>query len=213
MVKKGDFIKIEYTGYDSNGNVFDSTSGDIAKQLHGKEGSMLIVLGVDYLVQGMEDAVFSMKKGDESDITIPPEKAFGSRNRNRIKIFPILEFYQNELNPYPGSVVQMETEHGALNGMVKSVNSGRVLVDFNHPLADQTVRYKIKLVDIVEAIDAKISALMVDLGVAGTFVVEGGKATFTLNKGQADEDLKKTRLTIAVKSAIPEIKDVDFKSA
>jgi FKBP-type peptidyl-prolyl cis-trans isomerase 2 len=213
MVKKGDFVKVEYTGYDANGSVFDSTSGPIAKQLHGKEGSMLIVLGVDFIVKGMEDALYSMKKGEEREISVPPEKAFGSRTRNRLKIFSINEFHHNEMDPQPGIVVQMETEYGTLNGMVKSVNSGRVLIDFNHPLADQTVKYKVKLDDVIDSAAGKVGELVKDLGMDCTFSVEGEKAQVTLKKGQPEEDLKRARLEIAIKSAVPEIKQVEFKSA
>ncbi len=212
MAKKGDFVKIEYTGYDEAGNVFDSTSGEIAKQLHGKEGAMLIVLGIDYLVQGMEDALFAMKKGEEREFTVLPEKAFGSRQKNRLKIFPIGEFYHNELDPYPGAVIQMETELGTLNGMVKSVNSGRVLVDFNHPLADQSVKYKLRLADLIEDASGKVNELVKDLGIEGTCTIAGNKATVVMKKGQPEEELKKTRLTVAVKGAITEIKDLEIKS-
>ena len=49
MIKEGDFIKIEYTGYDDKGQVFDSTSGEVAKAMHQKEGPMLIVFKkIDY---------------------------------------------------------------------------------------------------------------------------------------------------------------------
>lgn len=209
----GDFVKIEYTGYDQSGNVFDSTQGKIAQQLHGKEGSMLIVLGTDYLVKGMEDALLGMKKGDEKEILLSPDKAFGSKDRRRVKVFSVEEFYRNKLDPYPGAVVQMETEMGSLNGIVKSVNSGRVTVDFNHPLADQQVKYKIKLIEVIEDSKAKIESLVSELGIEGGSVAfADGKAVITMKKGQADEELKKTRLAIAIKNTIKEVKGLDIKA-
>lgn len=212
MVKKGDFVKIEYTGYDEKGNVFDSTEGKIARQLHEKEGPMLIVLGVDYLVGAMEEAILAMNKGEEKEVAAPPEKAFGHRDAKRMKIFPLNEFYSNELDPHPGAVIEMETEFGTLNGMVKSVNSGRVLVDFNHPLADQSVKYRLKLVDVIEDTEGKVGGLVKDLGVEGSLSLEGSKVLITMKKGQPEEDLKKTRLLIAIKTSIPEVKDVEFKA-
>lgn len=213
MPKKGDFVKIEYTAYDQHGNIFDSTSGDIAKQLHGKEGELLIVLGVDYIVKGVEEALMTMKKGESRDITITPDKAFGTRERKRVRVMPIEAFYKNNLDPKPGTIIQLETDYGTLNGIVKSVNSGRVLVDFNHPLADQTVRYTLKLSDIIETPEGKISALMSDLGIEGTFEIKDGKVVIIMKKNQPDEELKKTRMLIAIKSAVKELMDVEFKSA
>ncbi len=211
MVKKGDFIIIEYTGYDENGNIFDSTSGEIAKQVHGKEGSLLIFFGVDSMVQGMENAITSMKNGEEIEFSLSPDKAFGVKDKNKINVLPLSEFDKNEFKLYSGLIVQMETKFGVLNGKVKTVNNGRVLIDFNHPLAGQNVKYKLKLVEVLDDVNGKINGLMAKLGVEGTFDVNGVKITISLNKGQTEEELKKARLTLAIKNMIPEIKEVEFK--
>ena len=211
MVKKGDFLKIEYTGYDQNGNVFDSTSGEIGKEMHGKEGPLLVVMDFDYLVEGMRQALLQMNKGDEQEISIPPELAFGERQRVRLKVLPLSDFHDNETEPYPGAVIRMDTPGGGISGLVKSVNSGRVLVDFNHPLSGQTVRYKLKLVDVILDPAQKVSELLSDTDSKGTAVLEGETATITLNKGQEDEKMKKTQLQIAITKAIPEVKEVLFK--
>ncbi|MFA5077514.1 MAG: peptidylprolyl isomerase [Candidatus Micrarchaeia archaeon] len=213
MVKKGDFVRIEYTGYDDAGNVFDSTSGEIAKEIHGKEGSMLIVFGFDYIVPGMADAITAMKKGEQKEFTLSPEKAFGSRDPSRLKVFSLSEFHRKEIDPYPGAIIQLETEFGTLNGLVKSVNSGRVLMDFNHPLADKNIRYNLKLCDVFESPAEKVSELVKDLDIQGTASLLGEKAVVLMKKGQPDAQVKKTRLTVAVKSTIPEIKDLEINEA
>ncbi|MEM2948512.1 MAG: hypothetical protein QXG02_03205 [Candidatus Anstonellales archaeon] len=43
MVNKGDFVLMEFEGRDDKGNIFDSTKGEVAKKLRGKEKPMLIV--------------------------------------------------------------------------------------------------------------------------------------------------------------------------
>lgn len=211
MVKKMDFVKIEYTGYDENGNVFDSTAGEIAKKLHGKEGPLLIVFGVDYMIRGMEEAILTMKKGEEREFSVTPDKGFGKRNASNMKVFSLSDFYKRNVEPYPGAIIQLETNAGVINGIVKSVNSGRVLMDFNHPLADQTVRYKLKILDIIEDSEGKLNELIKDLGIDGSLSLKDGKATITMKKGQPEADLKKVRLEIAVKSTLPEVKELEFK--
>lgn len=211
MVKNGDFIRVEYTGHDGSGSVFDSTKGEIAKRVHGKEGPLLIVLGVDYIVGGMAKALLSMKKGEEKEIVLAPEEAFGKREQRRVKVIPLRDFRNNELAPYPGAVIQMDTGFGPLNGLVKSVNSGRVLVDFNHPLAGQTVRYQLRLVDVIEDAAAKINSLLADLELQGEVSVEKQKAVISLKKGQAEEESKKQMIQLAVKKTIPEVKEIEIK--
>lgn len=211
MVKKGDFVKIEYTGYDQHGNVFDSTSGEIAKQLHGKEGPILIVFGLDHLVRGMQDALMEMKKGEEREFSVAPEKAFGRRSPANMRVFSMNDFRAKDVDPYPGAVIQIESDAGPLNGIVKSVNSGRVLMDFNHPLADQTMKYRLKVTDIIEGTENKLGELVKDLQIEGSFSLKDGKASVLMKKGQPESDLKRTRLTIAAKTTIPEIKEIEFK--
>lgn len=212
MVAKGNFIKIEYTGYNENGEIFDSTSGEIARQLHGKEGPMLVVFGTDYLVPAMEEAIFALEKEKECEIIAPPEKAFGHRDAKKMRVLSINEFYKNNLNPKPGEVIEIKNDYGNINGLVKSVNSGRVLVDLNHPLANQTIKYKIKLVDIAEDAGAKIAILIGNLNIEGSFSLEAGKAVITMKKEQPDEASKRKKLEFAIKTLISEIKEVEFKT-
>src|SRR3989338_1151359 len=131
MIKTGDFIKIDYTAYDDKGNAFDSTSGEIAKKMHGKEGAMLIIFGKDRLVSGLEETIGKMAKGEKAEITLSPEKAFGHRNKDMIRIMSEKEFYKSEIMPHVGLAVNLDTEQGSFMGVIKSVSGGRLLVDFN----------------------------------------------------------------------------------
>ena len=72
-MNKGDFLKLEYTGYDDKGNVFDSTSGEIAKKLHNKEGTLLIVFGYDKLVVGLEEVLQREPEFMETIIDCPAQ--------------------------------------------------------------------------------------------------------------------------------------------
>jgi FKBP-type peptidyl-prolyl cis-trans isomerase 2 len=69
---------------------------------------------------------------------------------------------------------------------VKSVTSGRVVVDFNHPLAGEQVVYSIKVHEIVTEDAARAEALLSSLGVKGTVSAgAGGNLSITLEKGTA----------------------------
>ncbi|HNT61164.1 MAG TPA: FKBP-type peptidyl-prolyl cis-trans isomerase, partial [Candidatus Bilamarchaeaceae archaeon] len=79
MVSKGDLILLELEGKDAEGNVFDSTSGDIAKRLHGKEGPLLLSYGFDRIIPGLFEAIGKMGKGESREVSFGPDKAFGRR--------------------------------------------------------------------------------------------------------------------------------------
>ena len=214
MLNKGDFIKLEYTGYDTNGAIFDSTSGEVAKNLHGKEGPIVIVFGYDKLIVGLEEALNSMKTGEEKDVEIPPEKAFGERTRNLIRVLSEMELVKNKIRPQVGVTLLLETDQGMMYGTVKAINSGRVTVDFNHPLANKIVNYKIKLLELVEKKEAKIDALIEQMNLKGTVKLEGEKTVVECVKEEGEDyTFKKEYLLAKIKTLLPDIKDVEVKDA
>ncbi len=210
MISEGDFIKIEYVGKDEKGTIFDSTSGEVAKTLHGREGPMLMVFGRDFLISGLAEALKKMKKGDTIELTLPPEKAFGHRNRELLRRFTEKELINSEIAPQPGVRVEMQTDYGRMAGTVKSVNSGRVLIDFNHPLADHTVSYKLTLADVTSDVKDKIAFLLDDLSLKGSVAVEKDKALIRLKKHEKFEELKK-QLSLAVPQLVQGINQVEVQ--
>src|SRR3989338_3967190 len=211
-MNKGDFLKLEYTGYDDKGNVFDSTSGEIAKKLHNKEGTLLIVFGYDKLVVGLEEVLPNMKKGETKEIALTPDKAFGDRLKEMVKVVSESELLRNNIRPEVGLTLQLETDQGLLFGTVKSINSGRVTLDFNHPLAGKNVRYSIKLIDVVRERDGKLSTLLDDMQLKAKWKFTNDKVELELTKSDdKDYEGKKQYISQLLKILIPEIKDVEIK--
>ena len=164
-MEEGDFVLIELEGRDVNGNVFDTTKGELAKKLHGKEGPLLVVYGKAVLIPGLKKALADMKEGDEKEIKLSPDEAFGQRRKELIKVVPLSQFKEKGVIPAKGNIVSFETESGVVNGIVKSISNGRVMIDFNHPMAGREVIYKVKVVKVIKDEKEKIKALLSDLGV------------------------------------------------
>ena len=173
-MEKGDFIYLEFEGYTEKGEVFDSTKGDIAKKLYGKEGPLFVILGETPLLEGVEEAVYEMKEGEERTITLDPSKAFGFKDKRNVMILPLSSF---EKMPTVGSVVSFENPDGTAMGVVKHVSQGRVMGDFNHPLAGKNVKFKLKIVKKIEDQKEKAEALLRELKLE--FSLEDGKIKIT----------------------------------
>lgn len=69
----GDIIAIEYTGYLSNGAIFDATHSQ------GKKNALLFKLGSTAVNDGINSMVAEMKVGQKVQAIIPPELAFGDK--------------------------------------------------------------------------------------------------------------------------------------
>lgn len=213
MVEKGDFILLELEGKDQDGRVFDSTNGEVAKKLHGKEGPLLVVFGMDRLIPGIYDALMEMKEGEEKSVHLNSDQAFGERKKDLVKIMSSTEFARHKVNPEPGLVIHVDTDTGRLYGTVKSVTAGRVMVDFNHPIAGQEVDYSLKLLKVFTKPEEKVKELMDYLDLEGDFdLSKDGELSIKLKKKEGQEyELHKAMLLVTAKSKIAGIKKVDLK--
>jgi len=160
VINEGDFVLIEVEGKTLDGKIFDTTKGELSKQLHGKEGPILIVYGKAVLLPGLNRILKGMSENEEKRILLKPEEAFGKRKNDLIRVVPFSAFKSINRKIKKGEVVSFNTEEGQVTGVIKSVSNGRVLVDFNHPLADKEVEYWIKVVKIMRDEKEKIKSLM-----------------------------------------------------
>ncbi|WP_456472215.1 FKBP-type peptidyl-prolyl cis-trans isomerase [Methanocaldococcus sp.] len=160
MVEKGKMVRISYDGY-VDGKLFDTSDEEKAKKegIYNPNivyGPVAVFVGEGQVIPGLDEALEEMEVGEERELTIPPEKAFGKRRTDLLKIIPISEFKKRGIQPVVGMPITVD---GA-TGRVVSVNSGRVLVDFNHPLAGKEVKYRVKIEEIVEKDDEIIKEIV-----------------------------------------------------
>jgi FKBP-type peptidyl-prolyl cis-trans isomerase 2 len=87
-------------------------------------------------------------------IELPPEKAFGQRSSSLIQRIPMKLFIEHKINPIPGVSFNFDGRMGK----ILTVSGGRVMVDFNNPIAGKDVVYDIsfkkRVTDLKEQIKA-----------------------------------------------------------
>ncbi len=143
-VKKGNKVRVEYTGTLEDGTVFDSTQ-------HGDHSHPFeFVVGRGDVIKGFDEAVIGMEVGDEKEITLKPEEAYGEIREDLTKEVP-RDNLPKDKEPEPGMTLIMALPDGMqIPAKIKAVEGDRVILDLNHPLAGKTLKFKIKLVEIVE---------------------------------------------------------------
>lgn len=164
-VKKDDFIEIEYTGRLKDGDIiFDTTDEQTAKEsdIYNPNASyepVIICLGEGQIVPGLDEALQGKEPGKHK-IELPPEKAFGKKDAKLIQMVPLRKFTEHKIKPFPGLQINIDNRMGT----VKTVSSGRVLVDFNHPLSGKDLVYEIEIKRVVtdkkEQIDSLLKILL-----------------------------------------------------
>ena len=141
-VKKGDQVKVDYEGRFESGEVFDSSS-------HGDHSHPLeFECGAEQVIKGFDDAILGMNIGEEKEITISPEDAYGKTNEDLIKELPI-DMLPKEQEPKEGMMLMMKAPSGQeFPVKITKVGKKSVTIDINHPMAGKTLIFKIKLLEI-----------------------------------------------------------------
>jgi peptidylprolyl isomerase len=161
-IQKNSFVLIDYVMRSKDtGELIDTTVEDIAKKENKWEADkiyepLLIIVGENRIIRGLEEHVENFAEaGKEYEIEIPPEKAYGMRDPSKVKILSIRELLRNNVVPEVGKTVEV----GGQVGVVKAITGGRVLIDFNHPLAGKTFVCRYKVVKILDDDAEKIKYL------------------------------------------------------
>ncbi|MEJ2673039.1 MAG: peptidylprolyl isomerase [Deltaproteobacteria bacterium] len=136
-VKNGDFVQLHYTGSLEDGSVFDSSEG---------RNPLEFQVGGGGIIQGFNDAVVDMEVNEEKKVVLSPDQAYGEPREDLKREFPtsMLEGHKVE----EGQQLRFSSPHGPVSGTVLSIEPEKFKVDFNHPLAGQTLHFNIKIVGI-----------------------------------------------------------------
>jgi len=152
-ITEGDTVTITYTGRLDDGTVFDTTEESVAEEAGMLEEQperefepMQIEVGAGNLIEGFEAALIGMDVDEEKTVTIPPEEAYGEAEGDRVREFPRSDF-EEMVGQEPAEGMQVRAQGGA-SGTVVSVSDDTVEVDFEHPLAGETLTFDIEVHDI-----------------------------------------------------------------
>lgn len=197
MVEDGDVVRIDYIGRTMpTGEIFDLTREEVAEEEgHDVEdmdlGPMNVLIGADHVITGLEDAIRDMDEGDSKEVEVPVEDAFGERSSDDVKTIPQSDFDEHDVQPRRGLVVEVDGRRGK----ILSTSSGRVRVDFNHPLAGKDLEYEIDLLEVLDTPEDRVEAAMAFYGldeneeVSYTFDADDGALEITLPDGFDNQEL------------------------
>lgn len=163
-VEKGSYVMLNYTAkVKETGDLIETTFEQQARESGIYKAGMvfepkLVVPGEGWLLRAVEDGLLGTKESETRVIEVPPEKAFGPRDPSKIRIVPLRKFTRRDVTPVVGGVVTLDDKQG----VVRSVGSGRVQVDFNPPLAGKLLVYECTVEKVVLKEEEKIRALVHD---------------------------------------------------
>jgi FKBP-type peptidyl-prolyl cis-trans isomerase 2 len=136
-ISKKDQIKIHYDAKLQDGTLIEST--------RDKEPPSFKV-GTQTILPGLEEGLIGLNQGDKKEIMVPPKKGFGERNEELLQEVPDSMFKEK---PSKGTTIKLESKDGSQRfATVHEVKVNSIVLDHNHPLAGQTLRFDVEIIDI-----------------------------------------------------------------
>ncbi|MFB6268674.1 MAG: peptidylprolyl isomerase [Halobacterium sp.] len=154
-VERGDSVRVAYVGRFENGSVFATSDSGVAAE-HGlveAQGRspeefrpLSFTAGRGDVIAGLDDAVTGMRVGEEATVTVPPERAYGDYDDERVREYDPEAF---EAMVGQQATVGLHVEaHNDLHGDVVAVDEDAVTVDFNHELAGKTLVFDVEVLAV-----------------------------------------------------------------
>jgi FKBP-type peptidyl-prolyl cis-trans isomerase 2 len=105
-----------------------------------------VQLGDGQLPPALEQALAKVGEGESVAVVLAPEEAYGPRSESACKEFP-LDTIPEEARAV-GRKLTAQAPDGSENFVeVIAIEAGIVTIDFNHPLAGQTLHYQVKVLN------------------------------------------------------------------
>jgi len=140
QAKKGDTVKVHYTGKFTDGMLFDTSEG--AEPVEFK-------IGEGKLISGFEEAVIDMSPGDTRTVTIPPEKAYGFYREDKVITMDRKDIPE-DITPEEGMTLEVCAPSGQFVPVqVTEVKGDKITLDANNPLAERDLVFDIRLMEII----------------------------------------------------------------
>ena len=129
-----------------------------------KEHPLTFIFGMGMMLEAFEKNIEGLQTGDKFSFVLEPEEAYGEYIENHVvelpkKLFEIDGKFDAE-RVTEGQTLPMRDERGnQMMGSVLEVKSDVVVMDFNHPLAGETLHFAGEVIDVHEPTEEEIAAM------------------------------------------------------
>ncbi len=142
----------------------EGANGELIEQATA-EKPLTFVYGAGLMLPKFEALIEGLEQGNDFNINLPCEDAYGQVDENAIVDLPkhlfMVEGKFDEEIIKVGNIVPMMSAGGQrMNGLVLEITEEHVKMDFNHPLAGEDLFFSGKVLEVRDATDEEIAATL-----------------------------------------------------
>lgn len=137
------------------------------------EQPLQFIFGTNTMLPAFEKNLEDLSEGDSFDFTLTSEEGYGDYDEANIidlpkNIFEVDGKIDEEMLFEGNTLPMMDSNGNRLMGSVVSVGESDVTMDFNHPLAGETLHFKGNVLSVREASAEEIAQLFSNDGCGGS---------------------------------------------
>ena len=136
VIQDGATVKMEYTLTDDKGKLLDTSKG--------KE-PLTYIHGEGQIIPGLEKALKGLRAGDQKQVTVPPEEAYGP-------VKPLIEVPKERIPPQAQrvgySLMVRNGDRPAIPVQVKEIKDKTIVLEANHPLAGMSLTFDVRVISV-----------------------------------------------------------------
>jgi FKBP-type peptidyl-prolyl cis-trans isomerase SlyD len=133
-------VSLDYTLHLDDGQVVDSSEGREPLQfLHGR----------GQIIPGLEKELYGMQIGEAKKVAVSPADGYGEPDDEAFQLYP-RDIFPDEMELTEGMGLHMrDTESGqVVEAYIYEIRPDGIVLDFNHPLAGETLHFDVKIADV-----------------------------------------------------------------
>ena len=137
-IETGDRVRLHFALHLESGEEIDTPR---------RSDPAMFTVGDGSLLPGFEAVIIGMRAGDDAQILIEPEDAFGRHREENVQVLR-RDRFGADIVLEVGLMVSFDGPGGELPGVVREVMEEHVEVDFNHPLAGRRIVFDVSIIDV-----------------------------------------------------------------
>ena len=144
-IRRNKVVALDYTLRDDAGVVIDKSGKTPLYYLHGHSNILV----------GLEEALEGKAVGDNLEVTLPPEKGYGTRDPKLVSNLPMSRLPEGT-KPMTGPKYNLQVGNQMRTVTITKVRVTDVEIDANHALVDKTLHFTVKVRQVRDATKSEL---------------------------------------------------------